>query len=106
MADNRIVQDGIGAHVANESAIFRGSFPDVVDQMVGGHRAPSAGPAAKLAVTPQEAAALGLGSVRELRQKVMDGLLKKSVLWTGRGKERRRYRFLLSELIRELKEVK
>lgn len=58
---------------------------------------------AKLAVTIREAALLGLGSQRQLRQWVADGVLKKAVIRSGVGTKRRKVRLLLQVLIQELK---
>ncbi len=60
----------------------------------------------KVALTLREAAVLGLGSERVLRQMVVDGLIKKAVLPFGVGQSRPRYRLLREVLIKELKEAK
>jgi len=60
---------------------------------------------AKLAVTIREAALLGLGSQRQLRQWVADGVIQKAVIRSGVGTKRRRVRLLLQVLIEELKEL-
>lgn len=60
---------------------------------------------AKLAVTIREAALLGLGSQRQLRQWVADGVIQKAVIRSGVGTKRRKVRLLLQVLIEELKEL-
>jgi hypothetical protein len=59
--------------------------------------------ASKVAVTIREAALLGIGSERQLRQLIRDGVINKAVLRTGHGSRRRRVRLNKDLLLQELR---
>ena len=59
--------------------------------------------AAKLALTIREAALLGLGSERQLRQLIRDGVIRKAVLRTGHGSRRKKVRLAKDLLVEELR---
>lgn len=59
--------------------------------------------ASKVALTIREAALLGIGSERQLRQLIRDGVIKKSLLRTGHGSKRRKVRLAKDLLLEELR---
>lgn len=59
--------------------------------------------ASKVALTIREAALLGIGSERQLRQLIRDGVIKKSLLRTGHGSRRRKVRLAKDLLLEELR---
>lgn len=59
--------------------------------------------AAKVALTIREAALLGIGSERQLRQLIRDGVVRRAVLRTGRGSQRQKVRLAKDLLLEELR---
>lgn len=57
----------------------------------------------KVALTIREAALLGIGSERQLRQLIRDGVIVRAVLRTGHGTRRRKVRLAKDLLLEELR---